>query len=534
MTNPDPDALATADEHPASGLGTKSRARSRRALKISALVLPLFLLAVFALPAGAQPAGGPPPEAKEFMSRGQEHAKNGKWKDAFNAFSVANSYAPYAPAPLFNMGLAYDRMGNQELAAIRLYNAFLAAAPGAKNASQVRKRIKELQAAVRDKAKRLLAIVENAVRQHPDKSFDRSSGESNLAEAYAAIGNVSEARVIALRMGEDWVNNTLIRISIRQAMWGDFNGAGETTKLLIPGDGFGLGPEEQTVMSYEEIAKYMAWGGDVANALKGAIELKALAKKAKEFNYDILYQYRAKAYMGIADRLIWVGKIAEAKSVMEKAVQDVESIKEKDPLDRASLYSDITRRWVSIGALREAKESAAAAAAAKQYIQYGTSAYNSLAIGLAAAGDIEGARWALGKMDYEDKGLKKEIDVIAAAKQAVQDAPAGPQRKAANENLERYSKYPISNYLLPPAPDKTLTQLEIETWNPHRKVHASTNTISAFYVGLLERVSSLKNNPPSLIIDKGSALIINMMEELAHHRRIAIDFQKRRKKAATD
>jgi len=224
------------------------------------------------------------------MKKGQEAAKRGDWKKAAEEFKAAAWSAPYAPAVLYNRGLVYDRMG-RELEAIRQYNGFLVAAPGARNAAQVRARIKELQASVRDKAKRLLIIVEGAVRQLPAKSFDRGFSTIDIAEAYAAMGDVRKALAITARIDKNYMGQAIGVISRTQAMWGDFEGARKTRKLYYRYAKGASGTPERSIMSnYQNIARYMAWEGDVANALKGANELEAVAKKRPRIRQETQIQ----------------------------------------------------------------------------------------------------------------------------------------------------------------------------------------------------------------------------------------------------
>lgn len=461
------------------------------------------------------------PDTRESMKKGQEAAKRGDWKNALKEFQAAAWSAPYAPAVLFNNGKIYDNMG-RELDAIRHYNAFLVAAPKARNVPQVRGRIKELQASVRDKAKRLLVIVEDAARQHPKGSFEHTSSMTGIAEAYAAMGEIRKALAIAAKMDSHKKSRAISGIASAQAMWGDFDGAKQISNDLLPVRGL--------MTNYKNIAKYMAWEGDVANALEGAIELESVALKGRGFDRKLrinrLYKFRAEAYLEIVDRLLWVGKKVQANSVLEKAVIDTDRIKDKRSLlqySKTKLYGEISKRWVQMGDLEKAKNAAREASIEK----VDRNAYKALTAGLTAAGDIQGAQTVFGKIAKKEPRLKYLISVVEKAQKAVQDASPGPEKKDAEENLKRCTRVVMRNYALPLNQNKTLDQLEIETWSPQSGKGLTSDNIQKSF-DFKKAVSFIQELSANIVVSQGIALVNNMMKELANHRRITIDFQKRR------
>jgi len=178
-----------------------------------------------------------------------------------------------------------------------------------------------------------------------------------------------------------------------------------------------------------------------------------------------------------------------------------------------------------MGDLEKAKKAAMAAADHKRF------AYSALTRGMTAAGDMEGARTAYAKIGDEEPLLKHFIGLVEAAQEAVQDAPAGPQRKAAEENLKRCSRLAIRDSALPLNQNKTLDQLEIEAWSPRSDLHPTNKNIRASF-DFTKSISFLKDMPPSILVGQSSGLVTGLMKELANHRRIAVDFKKRRRKAS--
>ena len=167
-----------------------------RARRITVRGLLLLIGLVFAgpLPTSAQDAL--PPEAQAAMQRGLAAAKQQEWQLAIKYFGEAREAAPYAPEALFNLALAHDRLGGRELLAIAWFRAYLAAAPGAANAGQVRERIFELEVKVEANAAKLIRTAKEAAARLPDES-DRKYQTARIAAAQARTGDIAGAQIKA-------------------------------------------------------------------------------------------------------------------------------------------------------------------------------------------------------------------------------------------------------------------------------------------------------------------------------------------------
>lgn len=104
----------------------------------------------------------------------------------------ANGQLPAPPKLLFNLGLAYARSGDQ-LTAMALLQAYLAANPKAPNALQVRTEIARLEAAVEVKIRSLLQIYSGFLRVQDRSHFAYPTWVVLLAESHALSGNIDEA-----------------------------------------------------------------------------------------------------------------------------------------------------------------------------------------------------------------------------------------------------------------------------------------------------------------------------------------------------
>ncbi|MBT3926521.1 MAG: hypothetical protein HOF33_06000, partial [Rhodospirillaceae bacterium] len=212
-----------------------------RALAPCAAGALLFLAASSGAPIPARAAGGAlPAEASQAMQYGVAAAKQQEWQVAIKYFAKAREAAPYAPKVLFNLALAYNNAGNRELVAIAWFRAYLAAAPGAANAEQVRARIIALKIKVEADAAKLIAKAHEAAGQIDlDALHQNSSGQHALvyiALAEAMTGDFSAATATAERISD--ANSRLdaySSIAKKQAEAGDIAGAGATL-ARIPDD----------------------------------------------------------------------------------------------------------------------------------------------------------------------------------------------------------------------------------------------------------------------------------------------------------
>jgi len=116
----------------------------------SATDQPLSGAASRAAPDSQLPAGDDPAFAAGLKAAAAED-----WDSAIERFEAALAASPKAPAVLCNLGLAHAGAGH-ELAAVAWLRAYLAAAPFAPNAAEVRKRIDRLEDAVEGEAEKIL------------------------------------------------------------------------------------------------------------------------------------------------------------------------------------------------------------------------------------------------------------------------------------------------------------------------------------------------------------------------------------------
>jgi tetratricopeptide (TPR) repeat protein len=84
-------------------------------------------------------------EGRARFASGSAAFEAGRYADAHDDFVRAHKLTKN-PVLLYNVGLAADRMGGQQRAAIDAYRAYLAARPGAANHDEVQQRIAELEA----------------------------------------------------------------------------------------------------------------------------------------------------------------------------------------------------------------------------------------------------------------------------------------------------------------------------------------------------------------------------------------------------
>lgn len=152
------------------------------------------LCLMLAAPAAAQESpDARAQKAQENLSRGVAMAQQQQWSLALKYFRAAHQLQPTDPATLFNLGLANDRAGGRELAAIAWYNGFLALSPDARNAAQVRKRLTEIEIAVESQTQKLLETAQAATGQVPSGQ-DVSEAYARLARAQAEAGDAGAAQ----------------------------------------------------------------------------------------------------------------------------------------------------------------------------------------------------------------------------------------------------------------------------------------------------------------------------------------------------
>ena len=142
-----------------------------------------------------------PPQAQQAFERGFQMARKSQWPLAIRYFRQAQSFAPTDGAILFNLALAHDKAGGEELLAMAWYQAFLAAEPDAPTGPQVRKRVVDLEVAADVQIQHLLATAQQAAAQIIDKK-EAAQALDRMARAEAESGDLVAAERTVQRAGD--------------------------------------------------------------------------------------------------------------------------------------------------------------------------------------------------------------------------------------------------------------------------------------------------------------------------------------------
>ncbi|MDE2227776.1 MAG: hypothetical protein KGL11_01885 [Alphaproteobacteria bacterium] len=186
--------------------------------------------------AGVPPAvasGASPVDSS--IERGVAMARQSQWALALRYFHKAHAAAPDNAAALLNLGLANDRMGGHEAAAIAWFRAYAAAAPGAANIAKVRKRINELSVALEVNIQKL---IDTDVRIANELTVQRqkTAALSALVRVYAELGDIANAKRMAETAGrgaEGGWNAAYLAAAL--ARRGDFSeAAAESGRIASP------------------------------------------------------------------------------------------------------------------------------------------------------------------------------------------------------------------------------------------------------------------------------------------------------------
>lgn len=201
------------------------------------------------------PAPSLPPDAQQAFDRGLAAVKQQEWKLGIQQFREALHRAPDAPEVLFNLALAYDKLGGRDLETIAWFRAYLAAAPNAANTAQVHQRIHELERSVEATVHLLLAkALEVAAALPMDTNGDwkdKLFAYQVVAETQAACHDMPGARqtfevmrqMIAGHRVPGDILNDILKTEAYQALAesqrraGDIEGITETLSV-IKGDAF--------------------------------------------------------------------------------------------------------------------------------------------------------------------------------------------------------------------------------------------------------------------------------------------------------
>lgn len=201
------------------------------------------------------------------MERGVAMARQGQWPLALRYFRAAHAEMPGDAAVMLNLGLVYDRMGGHEAEAIAWFRAYLAAVPGAANASKVKARIAEVDTALDVRIQKLLDVARRILGEL-SAPRDRTAVLSAMMRAHAEAGDISAAQALERQVPPgggtpDW---GMAAVAAAQARRGNFPGARAEAER----------PGAEAVRSWAmaEIAVAQAQRDDFAAA---AITLEAIA-----------------------------------------------------------------------------------------------------------------------------------------------------------------------------------------------------------------------------------------------------------------
>lgn len=240
-----------------------------RGLGITGILLALAASSVF-----AQPSTPLPPAAEQALRRGVVATQQESWPLAIRYFTEAQQLSPGHPSVLFNLGLAHAKAGHELLGAVWL-RSYLAVAPTAPNAANVRQEIDRLEVAIEVKA------------------------EQVVAEALSAVGKAeAEGTSWALRYAE---------IARAQMMLGDLVGARRTSELALQFANKEVNPDRRNE-KLSEAALAEVTVGNLFPAEQIAEQITDLDKKAGALLAVVRAEVSAQGWHGA---LRTVAKIAE-------------------------------------------------------------------------------------------------------------------------------------------------------------------------------------------------------------------------------
>jgi hypothetical protein len=233
--------------------------------------------------------------------------------------------APESPHVLFNLALAYSRAGSRDLLAIAWFRAYLAAAPKAPNAQQVRAQILDHEVEIGATAQKLFSNALEAASQIPD-DYQKDYTYKDIATAQAWAGDIEGAKETAAQITGD-KSSAYKNIAWAQAEAGDIKGAKETA-TQITGD-------------KSPAFKYIAWAQARAGDTKGAKDMAARITDAG---------HRSSAYSSIASAQAQAGDIKGAKDTAAQIT---------DAGHKSSAYKGIASAEAKMGDKARAKETTA-------------------------------------------------------------------------------------------------------------------------------------------------------------------------------
>ena len=236
--------------------------------------------------------------------RGIAAAEQGEWGLAVAYFNKAQWKALGSPGVLFNLALACSNAGGRDVLAIAWFKAYLAVAPNAANAEQVRKEVLKLEIRVEATVRKLFGKANDTAAMVVNDS-DRAKAYGEIVYARIQVGDIAGAREAASLIPDIFPNHRRFsaysQVARAQAEAGFFNGALDTATLLE--DGY-----KQN--AYSNIADAQIKAGGIAGAIKTAALMESST-------YE-----RASIYRSIALVQVEAGDIAGARKTASLITYD--------------------------------------------------------------------------------------------------------------------------------------------------------------------------------------------------------------------
>ena len=258
-----------------------------------------------------------PLAAQEALNKGILAAKLPDYLLAIRFFEEARKAAPQAAIIYLNMGLAESKIPGRELRAIAWFGAYLAANPGAPNATAVKEQIAMLDVKNQSNVSRLIQTLQ-------DSSANNRSRIETVAKLWADSGDIATALKIARLAGEIYGCSAQSHIAAVQANAGDMAGALKTAEMVVM-------PDYRTG-AFLGIAAIQFERGDP----NGAETTIALARRAADHISD--GQTKWIKLGDIAQLQIKAGRMDGAQATLRAALTAVELIEIPVQPDRKGIY----------------------------------------------------------------------------------------------------------------------------------------------------------------------------------------------------
>jgi thioredoxin-like negative regulator of GroEL len=142
------------------------------------------------------------PEAQQACDEGMSAAQQKQWDVAIRHFDEARQAAPHASKVIYDLGLAEAQVPGRELRAICWFEAYLALAPDAPNAADVRKEITDLGVKAEGDAQTLVDMADKLADQLPEET-DQTDASSVMRDARCARNDAKGViAVLRAEMGD--------------------------------------------------------------------------------------------------------------------------------------------------------------------------------------------------------------------------------------------------------------------------------------------------------------------------------------------